>query len=71
MATDIKGNYSDPGRYTEEAVVRRDAATGNELARSDDRPKMTSGALITSGAASATYYLSLAGTNQLLEVAPR
>jgi hypothetical protein len=70
MASDIKGNYTDLGTYQEEAVVWRDAATGTELARSEDLPKMTSGALITPGPASGTFYLGLAGTIQHLAVAP-
>ena len=71
MASDIKGTYKDLGTYTEEAVVWRNAATGEELARSNYLPKMAQGALITPGPASATFYLGLAGTIQRLEVTAR
>jgi hypothetical protein len=44
--------------YSSEAVVWRDAATGKELARSDDFPKMSSGILVTPGYAGLQYFLT-------------
>jgi hypothetical protein len=73
MATDIGGPcpyMSCLQNYTQEQVVFRDAATGQELARSDSLPKMTSGALITPGDEGAINYLSLDGQIYQLTVQP-
>lgn len=73
MATDIEGPcpaMSCLQSYTSEAVVLRDAATGQELARSAPLPKMTSGALVTPGENGLINYLSLAGEIYRITVAP-
>jgi hypothetical protein len=56
--------------YTQESVVFRDAATGQELARSAALPKMTSGALVTPGDGGAITYLGLDGEVYQLTVRP-
>jgi DNA-binding beta-propeller fold protein YncE len=56
--------------YTTEAVVWRDAATGNELARSSELPKMTQGILVTPGYAGVQYFLTADGHIIGLQVAP-
>ncbi|MBV9583014.1 MAG: hypothetical protein JO057_30890 [Chloroflexi bacterium] len=73
LATDIVGPcpfMSCLQDYTDEQVVFRNAATGQELARSDSLPKMTSGALVTPGDDGAIDYLSLQGTIYQLAVQP-
>lgn len=57
-------------RYTHEQVVFRDAATGQELARSGPLPKMTSGALVTPVDAGHFRYLGLAGEVYDLSIKP-
>jgi hypothetical protein len=56
--------------YTTEQVVWRDAATGQELARSDQFPKMSPGILVTPGFGGLQYFLSLDGEIRSLQVAP-
>lgn len=56
--------------YSTEAVVWRDAATGKQLARSDDLPKMTPGILVTPGYAGLQYFLTADGHITSLQVAP-
>jgi hypothetical protein len=73
MATDIGGPcpfMSCLQSYTEESIVFRDAATGQELARSEALPKMTSGALVTPGDGGAITYLGLGGEVYQLAVQP-
>ena len=57
-------------RYSTEAVVWRDAATGKELARSDNFPKMSSGILVTPGYAGLQYFLTANGHIIALQVDP-
>ena len=56
--------------YSTEAVVFRSAATGDQLARSGELPKMTSGALVTPGANGRIYYLGLGGQIYRMSVGP-
>ncbi|MEZ4454089.1 MAG: hypothetical protein R3B09_31835 [Nannocystaceae bacterium] len=56
--------------YETEAVVFRDTASGAELARSPQLPKMSSGALVTPGHDGAIFYLGLQGEISRLEVVP-
>ena len=56
--------------YTTEQVVWRDAATGNELARSDEFPKMSAGILVTPGYAGLQYFLTADGHIIALQVDP-
>jgi hypothetical protein len=56
--------------YTTEAVVWRDAETGDELARSSEFPKMTQGILVTPGYAGLQYFLTADGHITGLQVTP-
>lgn len=56
--------------YTTEQVVWRDAATGKELARSDELPKMSAGILVTPGYAGLQYFLTASGHVVALQVRP-
>jgi len=56
--------------YTTEQVVWRDAATGTELARSSQLPKMTQGILVTPGYAGVQYFLTASGQIIGLQVTP-
>jgi hypothetical protein len=56
--------------YTQEAVVWRDAATGQQLARSSEFPKMTQGILVTPGYAGLQYFLTADGHIIGLQVTP-
>jgi hypothetical protein len=56
--------------YTTEQVVWRDAATGTELARSDQFPRMSPGILVTPGYAALQYFLTLEGRIIALQVTP-
>ena len=56
--------------YKTEAVVFRSAATGKELARSRQLPKMTTGALVTPGDDGRIYYLGLGGDVFRLSIRP-
>jgi hypothetical protein len=56
--------------YTTEQVGWREAATGQELARSDQFPKMSPGILVTPGFGGLQYFLSLSGEIRALQVAP-
>ena len=56
--------------YTTEQVVWRDAATGAELARSDEFPKMSAGILVTPGYAGLQYFLTADGHVIALQVDP-
>jgi len=56
--------------YKTEAIVFRSAATGEELGRSGQLPKMTSGALVTPGDNGRIYYLGLAGQIYRVSVEP-
>ncbi|MGH9278163.1 MAG: hypothetical protein ACRD12_08655 [Acidimicrobiales bacterium] len=57
--------------YTTEAIVFRNAATGKELGRSQQMPKMTSGALVTPSVDGHIYYLGLAGQISQVKVSRR
>jgi len=57
--------------YTTEQVVWRDAASGNELARSSQLPKMTQGILVTPGYAGLQYFLTADGHIIGLQVVPQ
>ena len=57
-------------KYTTEQVVWRDAATGDELARSDEFPKMSAGILVTPGYAGLQYFLTADGHIIALQVDP-
>ena len=56
--------------YSTEAIVFRSAAIGEQLARSGELPKMTSGALVTPGADGRIYCLGLGGQVYRVSVAP-
>ncbi len=56
--------------YTTEQVVWRDAASGRELARSSQLPKMTQGILVTPGYAGLQYFLTADGHIIGLQVTP-
>jgi hypothetical protein len=56
--------------YTTEQVVWRDAATGAELARSSELPKMTTGILVTPGYGGIQYFLTADGHVMSLQVVP-
>jgi hypothetical protein len=56
--------------YTTEQVVWRDAASGRELARSGDFPKITQGILVTPGYAGLQYFLTADGRIIGLQVRP-
>jgi hypothetical protein len=56
--------------YTTEAVVWRDAASGAELARSSEFPKMTQGILVTPGYGGLQYFLTSDGHIIGLQVTP-
>lgn len=56
--------------YKTEAVVFRSAATGKELARSRQLPKMTTGALVTPGDDGRIYFLGLGGDIFRLSIRP-
>lgn len=57
------------GELPDENVVWRDAATGEELARSGDLPRMTSGVLVTPGYDGKFYYFGLDG--EIFELTPQ
>jgi hypothetical protein len=57
-------------KYTTEQVVWRDAATGHELARSNEFPKMSAGILVTPGYAGLQYFLTADGHVIALQVDP-
>jgi len=57
-------------KYTTEQVVWRDAATGDELARSNEFPKMSAGILVTPGYAGLQYFLTADGHVIALQVDP-
>lgn len=57
-------------RYKTEEVVWRDAATGAELARSSELPKMTTGILVTPGYGGIQYFLTADGHVISLQVVP-
>jgi hypothetical protein len=56
--------------YSTEQVVWRNAATGEELARSDEFPKMSAGILVTPGYAGLQYFLTASGRIIALQVEP-
>ncbi len=56
--------------YTTEQVVWRDAATGAELARTGDLPKMTTGILVTPAYGGLQHYLTADGHVYALQVLP-
>jgi hypothetical protein len=56
--------------YTTEAVVWRDAQSGDELARSSELPKMTQGILVTPGYGGVQYFLTADGNIIGLQVGP-
>jgi hypothetical protein len=56
--------------YTTEQVVGRNAATGQELARSREFPKTTQGVLGTPGYAGLQYFLTADGHIIGLQVTP-
>jgi hypothetical protein len=58
-------------KYTTEQVIWRDAATGQELANSDQFPKMSAGILVTPGYAGLQYFLTASGHIVELQVAPQ
>ena len=55
-------------KYTTEQVVWRHAATGDELARSNEFPKMSAGILVTPGYAGLQYFLTADGHIIALQV---
>lgn len=57
--------------HDKEEVVFRNAETGEEIARSEKLPKMTTGALVTPGADGEFYYLGLAGDIYKITVAAK
>jgi hypothetical protein len=57
-------------KYTTEQVVWRDAASGKELARSDQFPKMSAGTLVTPGYAGLQQFLTADGHIIALQVVP-
>ncbi|MGW4890939.1 hypothetical protein ACWEQL_01530 [Kitasatospora sp. NPDC004240] len=58
-------------KYETEQVVWRDAASGDELARSSQFPKMTQGILVTPGYAGLQYFLTADGHVIGLQVGPK
>ena len=56
--------------YSTEQVIWRDAATGKELASSDQFPKMSAGILVTPGYAGLQYFLTADGHIIELQVNP-
>ena len=56
--------------YTTEQVIWRDAATGKQLASSDQFPKMSAGILVTPGYAGLQYFLTATGHIIALQVNP-
>ena len=56
--------------YTTEQVIWRDAATGKQLASSDQFPKMSAGILVTPGYAGLQYFLTASGHIIELQVTP-
>src|SRR5438309_775918 len=56
--------------YSTEQVVWRDAATGKELAQSEQFPKMSAGILVTPGYAGLQYFLTAEGHIIALQVKP-
>jgi hypothetical protein len=56
--------------YTTEQVIWRDAATGKQLASSDQFPKMSAGILVTPGYAGLQYFLTADGHIIALQVNP-
>jgi hypothetical protein len=71
IGTDIPIRFFKQLRsYTTEQVVWRNAATGEELARSDELPKMSAGILVTPGYAGLQYFLTADGHIIALQVHP-
>lgn len=58
-------------KYTTEQVIWRDAATGKQLATSDQFPKMSAGILVTPGYAGLQYFLTASGHIIELQVVPQ
>jgi hypothetical protein len=58
-------------KYTTEQVIWRDAATGKQLASSDQFPKMSAGILVTPGYAGLQYFLTASGHIIELQVVPQ
>jgi hypothetical protein len=58
-------------KYTTEQVIWRDAATGKQLASSDQFPKMSAGILVTPGYAGLQYFLTASGHIIELQVSPQ
>jgi len=56
--------------YSTEQVIWRDAATGKQLAASDQFPKMSAGILVTPGYAGLQYFLTASGHIIALQVNP-
>ncbi len=56
--------------YSTEQVIWRDAATGQQLASSDQFPKMSAGILVTPGYAGVQYFLTADGHIIELQVDP-
>ena len=56
--------------YSTEQVIWRDAATGKQLAASDQFPKMSAGILVTPGYAGLQYFLTASGHIIALQVGP-
>jgi hypothetical protein len=56
--------------YTTEQVIWRDAATGKQLASSDQFPKMSAGILVTPGYAGLQYFLTASGHIIELQIIP-
>jgi hypothetical protein len=56
--------------YTTEQVIWRNAATGKQLASSDQFPKMSAGILVTPGYAGLQYFLTADGHIIALQVNP-
>jgi hypothetical protein len=56
--------------YSTEQVIWRDAATGKQLASSDQFPKMSAGILVTPGYAGLQYFLTASGHIIELQVTP-
>jgi hypothetical protein len=58
-------------KYTTEQVIWRNAATGKQLASSDQFPKMSAGILVTPGYAGLQYFLTASGHIIELQVSPQ
>ena len=58
-------------KYTTEQVIWREAATGKQLASSDQFPKMSAGILVTPGYAGLQYFLTASGRIIELQVGPQ